>query len=159
MDMLVKLYEVKEERPLYEALEEKGILIKRALGLDASKVLGFIREHFHEGWVDEARVALMCQPSNCYIAVKNKKIIGFCCYDATYKDFVGPLGVDERERRQGIGEALLRRCLLSMREAGYGYAIIGWAEENAAESYKRWFGAQFIENSHPGIYANMVEMD
>lgn len=157
MDMLVKLYEIQEPTELLEKLDKKGIRIIRALGLDTGKVLAFIKENFHEGWVDECRVSLMSQPSSCYIAVKNKKVIGFCCYDATYRDFVGPMGVDPDERGQGIGQALMYRCLVSMREAGYGYAIIGWAAEKAMPLYERAFQAEKIPGSFPGIYKEMVE--
>lgn len=158
-DMLVKLYEVEERPELYEALKEKGISVRRALGLDASRILKFIEENFDKNWVDECRVALVKQPSTCYIAVKDKKLIGFCCYDATYIDFLGPLGVAESERGQGIGQALLRRCMLAMGEAGYGYAIIGWAAPKAIPMYERCFGATLIPGSHPGIYRAMIEME
>lgn len=158
-DMLVKLYEIEDMPQLYEKLEDKGIRIKRALGMDTSKILDFVAAHFHQGWVDECRVALQTQPSTCYIAVKEKKVVGFCCYDATYKDYVGPIGVDEKERAQGIGQALMRKCMTAMREAGYGYAIIGWAAEKAMPMYERSFGAITIPDSHPGIYANMVEAE
>lgn len=43
-DMLVKLYEIDENRELYRELSEKGIHIKRALGLDASFVCDFIEK-------------------------------------------------------------------------------------------------------------------
>lgn len=158
-DMLVKLYEIDEMPEVYEKLENAGIRVKRALGMDTTKVLDFVAEHFHQGWVDECRVALMSQPSKCYVAVKEKKVIGFCCYDATYRDFVGPLGVDEKERSQGIGQALMRKCMLAMRDEGYGYAIIGWAAEKAMPMYERNFHAILIPDSHPGIYANMVEAE
>lgn len=159
-DMLVKLYDVDEKEELYEKLKQKGILIKRALGLDASLVYEFIEENgFSFRWVDECRVAFAFQPSTCYIAVKGGRVIGFCCYDATYRDFLGPLGVMESERSQGIGEALLRKCMLSMREAGYGYGIIGWASPKAAPMYERCFGAIKIPDSYPGIYGNMVGIE
>lgn len=159
-DMLVKLYEIEENRELYRELSRKGIHIKRALGLDASFVYDFIEKgKFSKRWVDECRAAFSAQPSTCYIAVKNGEVIGFCCYDATYKDFLGPLGVAEKERKQGIGQALLRKCMISMKEAGYGYAIIGWAAEKAKPMYKKCFGALEIPDSFPGIYENMIGIE
>ena len=159
-DMLVKLYDVQETRELYEKLQKKGICIKRALGLDASLVYRFIEENeFSARWVDECRVAFSFQPSTCYIAVKESRIIGFCCYDATFRDFLGPLGAKKSERSQGIGEALLRKCMLSMRESGYGYAMIGWADPKAAPMYEKRFGAVRIPGSFPGIYINMVGIE
>lgn len=159
-DMLVKLYDIEEKRELFERFSEKGIEIKRALGLDASLVYQFIEENgFSSRWVDESRVAFSSQPSSCYIAVKEGCVIGFCCYDATYRDFLGPLGVKESERSQGIGEALFRKCMLSMKESGYGYAIIGWASTKAAHMYERCFNAIWIPDSFPGIYGNMVGIE
>jgi hypothetical protein len=32
-------------------------------------------------------------PISCFIAVYEKSIAGFACYDATCKDFFGPTGV------------------------------------------------------------------
>lgn len=159
-DMLVKLYDIEENKELYQELLEKGIRIKRAMGLDASFVYRFIEKAgFLKRWVDECRAAFSTQPSSCYIAVKGTKVIGFCCYDATYKDFLGPLGVAESERRQGIGQALLGKCMLSMKEAGYGYAIIGWADEGAKHMYESCFGASEIPGSFPGIYQNMIGIE
>lgn len=108
-DMLVKLYDVQEKRELYEN-SRKGYLYKRALGLDASLVYRFIEENeFSARWVDECRVAFSFQPSTCYIAVKESRIIGFCCYDAAFRDFLGPLGVkkvkDPRESEKRFFES------------------------------------------------------
>lgn len=159
-DMLVKLYEVEEKRELFEELRRKGIRIKRAMSLDAGLVDRFIRENgFSPRWREECRAAFISQPSTCYLAEKAGKVVGFCCYDATCRDFLGPLGVMPEERSQGIGEALLRSCMLSMREAGYGYAIIGWASPKAAPMYQKRFGAIWIPDSFPGIYQNMVGID
>ena len=47
-------------------------------------------------------------------------------------------------------------CLnLSMWEEGYGYAIIGWADE-ALEFYKKSVNAIVIEDSAPGVYKRMI---
>ncbi len=68
-------------------------------------------------------------------------------------------GLKKSERSQGIGEALLRKCMLSMRESGYGYAMIGWADPKAAPMYEKRFGAVRIPGSFPGIYSNMVGIE
>ena len=49
-DMLVKLYDLKDDPALYERLEAEGIKIKQALSPDKHRVLAFIRENFGEGW-------------------------------------------------------------------------------------------------------------
>ncbi|MDF2821383.1 MAG: family N-acetyltransferase [Clostridiales bacterium] len=154
-DMLVKLYNQKEESKLISDLNEKGISLKKVLSPDRTKVLEFIKDNFNDNWVNECKAAFMNNPISCYVAVKDKKVIGFACYDATAKNYFGPTGVLESERGKGIGKALLNKCLLSMWENGYGYAIIGWTNE-AIDFYKKTVQATVIENSSPGIYKRMI---
>ncbi len=155
MDMLVKLYEVQEDRALEEKLREQGIAIKRAMTPDLTRITDFVRAEFGQGWADECTAGILV--GGCWIAVKDKKVIGFACFDATMKDYFGPTGVLESMRGKGIGKALLLRCMLSMREEGYAYAIIGSA--GPMDFYKKAVGAIPIEGSTPGAYANMVESD
>jgi hypothetical protein len=51
----------------------------------------------------------------------------------------------------------LRVSLTAMRDAGYGYAIIGGV--GPAEFYRRTVGAIKIPDSNPGIYAEMLFPD
>ena len=92
------------------------------------------------------------------LAHRGEKILGFGCYDTTYKNFFGPTGVDEAERGQGIGTALLLATLHAMREAGYMYGIIGWA--GPVEYYENVVGASVIPGSEPpGSYRGMLGTD
>ena len=118
-DMLVKLYPLPTSPGLEDALRAKGIVIKRALAPDLSKIIAFTVENDHPEWADEIRVCFMNQPASCYIAVKNKEIVGFGCYESTARGFFGPTLVKDSERRQGIGKILLLKCLESLRELGY----------------------------------------
>ena len=86
--------------------------------------------------------------------VKEGEILGFACHDATTKAFFGPTGVLESARGQGIGEAMLIATLRGMREAGYGYAIIGAAGPVAF--YQKRLDAIEIPKSKPGVYAGML---
>lgn len=54
-----------------------------------------------------------------------------------------------------MGTVLLLKCLLDMREMGYGYAIIG-AASDAIEFYSKVVGATIIPDSYPGIYSRMI---
>jgi hypothetical protein len=45
-------------------------------------------------------------------------------------------------------------CLEDMRQAGYGYAIIGGV--GPAEFYAKTVGAVAIEGSEPGIYRGLL---
>ncbi len=156
-DMLVKLYELKEDIPELNILKEKNVRILRALSPDKFRVLEFIEKAFGKGWASECDVAFSNKPVSCYIAVKEKKVIGFACYDATAPDFFGPMGVEESERKLGIGKVLLLKCLLAMKAKGYAYAIIGGAA--VPDWYNKICGATVIEGSEPGIYKDMVEVE
>ena len=152
MDMLVKLYEVQDCPELIEKLKNEGVLIKKAMTPDLTKITSWVKENFGQGWADECTAAILTD--GCWIAVKDKKVIGFACYDATMKDFFGPTGVQEGMRGHGIGKALLIRCLISMKERGYAYAVIGSA--GPKDFYRKAVGAIGIEGSIPGAYRNMV---
>ncbi|MDD6262405.1 MAG: GNAT family N-acetyltransferase [Clostridiales bacterium] len=155
-DMLVKLYELPDSRPIYGELMSKGIEIVRPMTPNKSKILGWITENFGAGWADEISAAFTRHPVSCFVAVdrQEKKILGFAGYDCTYPDFFGPTGVEKSSRGLGIGKALLLRCLEAMRDEGYGYAIIGSA--GPCDFYARCVGATVIEGSSPGVYKNMI---
>ena len=72
-------------------------------------------------------------------------------------DYFGPLGVREDLRIGGIGKALLLKSLLSLKERGYAYAIIGWT--GPQEFYRKCCGAIPIENSIPQSYHNLIGAD
>ncbi len=156
-DMLVKLYPLPTAPGLEEKLLEQGIHIIKALSLDLSKVIAFTEAFDHGGWADEIRAAFANQPVSCYIAVKEKRVIGFACYEATCRGFFGPTLVHPEERHKGIGKALLLSCLASMREMGYAYAIIGWPAPDAIPFYEKCCGGMMIPGEGIGIYSRMVE--
>jgi GNAT superfamily N-acetyltransferase len=155
-DMLVKLYELPEPPAGLEALGAQGISILRALPPDRYKVIAYVKSAFGDGWAGECESAFGRQPVSCFLAVRDRKIVGFACYDCTAKGFFGPTGVDEALRGRGVGRALLLRSLLALREEGYGYAIIG-AAGRSAPFYQKAVGAIPIEGSFPGIYARLVD--
>lgn len=158
MDMLVKLYAIANKPN--ENLVHEGIAIKKAYIGDKSMILEFVKLNFPDEavWIHECEYALFNNPITCYIAVKQKKVIGFACYDATTKGFFGPMGVREDFRGKGVGQELLLRALNSMRESGYAYAVIGWVAQDAIEFYKKTVNAIEIEDSPPdkSIYKNSI---
>lgn len=158
-DMLVKLYNIPNSYAIEEKLSEECIKIKKALAPDRSRIIDFSRICAKEDYSDEVNAAFSNNPVTCYIATKEKKIIGFACYEATAKDFFGPMAVLENERKKGIGKALLLRSLASMQELGYAYAIIGWPARSAVDFYKKCAGAIMIDEKSSGIYKRMIEID
>jgi ribosomal protein S18 acetylase RimI-like enzyme len=158
-DLLVKLYEL-EDSVDYTELKKQNIVIKKAFIGDKSAILDFVKDNFPEApvWVNECEYALFNNPVSCLIAVKEKNLAGFACYDAAARGFFGPLGVKKEYRKSGIGKYLLKQTLLSMREIGYAYAVIGWAAENALGFYRKTVNALVIEDSPPekSVYKNMI---
>jgi hypothetical protein len=154
MDMLVKLYDLPPSVPVFARLREQGITIRRVLAPEKHKVLAWVRENFSEGWASETDVAFARQPVSCFIAVKEGRIAGFACHDATCRNFFGPTGVAADARKGGVGTGLLFACLEAMREQGYGYAIIGGV--GPAEYYAKTVGAVLIDGSEPGIYRGLL---
>lgn len=153
-DMLVNLYNMPEIDES-ERLRENKVTIKRAMALDKEPILEFVRKNFHDNWVGECEKAILNQPASCYIAVHDEKIVGFACYDATALGVFGPTGVIEHMRGRGIARALLGRCLTSMKEKGYAYAVIGWAIEGF---YEKAVNATIIEDSPTtkSVYSNLI---
>ncbi|CAN7710587.1 GNAT family N-acetyltransferase [Bradyrhizobium sp. LjRoot220] len=154
MDMLVKLYALPDSRPAYDRLLEAGLVMRRALAPEKHKVIGWVRQNFSEAWASEADVAFGRQPVSCFIALREKTIVGFACHDATCANFFGPTGVDPAARGGGVGKALLFACLEDMRQQGFGYAIIGGV--GPAEFYSKAVGAVAIDGSEPGIYRGLL---
>ena len=154
-DLLVKLYELPPSAQALETLRAEGIEIRRAIGPEKHAIVEWAEKKFSRSWASECDVALSAQPVSCFIAVKEKQVIGFACYDATLKGFFGPIGVDESVKKKGLGKALLIRTLEAMRDAGYGYAAIGWA--GPVEFFSKTVGATVIEGSEPGVYKNLVK--
>ena len=164
-DMLIKLYDMPNvtqasRDDLETKLEKEGIKIKRAMVLEKSVVAEFAKVQFNYLWENEVERAIFNRPSSCYIAVKDKKIIGFACYDATGLGFFGPMGVAPEEEGKGVGKALLFKCLESMKEKGYGYAIIGYVTD-AVPFYEKAVNARVIEDSDLGksIYCNLISVE
>jgi len=154
MDMLVKLYALPDPREAYQRLSQAEIVTRRAMAPEKQAVVAWVREHFSAHWASEVDVAFSRQPISCFIAVRQKRILGFACHDATCPNFFGPTGVDPKERKHGIGKALLFNCLEAMKSQGYGYAIIGGV--GPADFYTRAVGAIPIEGSEPGVYRGLL---
>ena len=125
MDMLVKLYALPDSRPAYDRLQQAGIVMRRALAPEKHKVTAWVRETFSEAWASETEVAFSRQPVSCFIAIQQKAIMGFACYDAACRNFFGPTGVAPKSQQNGIGKALLvhlaKHCLAN------GWARLQWA--------------------------------
>lgn len=153
-DLLVKLYELKDDSHFMAEMEKKGVLIRKPMGPEKALVVNWVREQFGEGWASETDTALGNRPGSCFIAITGEQLVGFGCYDATYLGFFGPTGVAESQRGRGVGKALLLACLFDMKSKGYAYAVIGSA--GPVDFYAKTVGATIIPNSDPGPYRTML---
>lgn len=153
MDMLIRLYGP-------SAIEAPGApeatFIRKPLAPEHDLVIAWIAAHFTPGWASEARAALANRPLTLFIATRGdpSALLGFCAYDATARGMVGPIGVADAAREQGVGAALLRACLADMRAQGYAYAVAGAV--GAPEFFRRVAGATEIPDSTPGLYRGML---
>jgi len=153
-DMLVKLYDLPEVDRDIKSLGDKGITIRRAMPSEKHVIVQWVGGMFGAGWASECDVAFGNHPVSCFVAVEKGRIVGFCCYESTCRNFFGPMGVAESHGGRGIGRTLTRSCLHAMARMGYAYAIIGGV--GPAEFYAKVAGAREIEGSSPGIYRDRL---
>lgn len=149
--MLAPLYGLPDSAASLARCEAAGITIRRLEAWDRPALQAFILEQFSPAWAAEADFAFTGgHPITGFVAVRQGEIVGFAVYESSRRGFFGPTGVRAGLRGNGAGTALLLRCLESMRDIGYGYAIIGWV--GPAEFYTKVCGATVIPGSEPGVY-------
>ncbi len=154
IDMLVRLYQLPSSEPLVAQLREQGIILRYTRPYERHILADWVGKHFSPKWVSECKIAMSRQPVGCFIATKDKQIIGFACCDVTARGFVGPMGVEEQARGTGVGKGLLLLALESLKAQGHAYGIIGGV--GPIDFYARSVGATIIENSSPGIYEDIL---
>lgn len=154
VDMLVRLYALPDGAPLRQRVAEQGVTVRLCRPFDMHAAEEWIARTFSTRWVSEFQVAMAHQPCGCVVATQNRKVVGFACYDATARGFIGPMGVDPELRQGGVGKALLVTALEQMRAIGYAYAVIGGT--GPQDFYARTVGATVIEGSDPGFYTDIL---
>ena len=158
-DLLVKLYALPNAAPALAALAAVGIQLRRANAWEKHFLANWVLERFGEVWSHGCEVALEQRPVTCFVAVAlvsgqpagqrpGDVLLGFGCYDVAGRGIFGPTGVQEDQRRRGIGTGLLLACLHAMRAEGYASGIIGQA--GPVDFYARTVGATVIEGSETG---------
>ncbi|MGI6781410.1 MAG: GNAT family N-acetyltransferase [Acholeplasmataceae bacterium] len=150
-DLLVDLYDVK-------LIPNPNLDIRfvKVLAPDADKVVTYVKDNFRDEWASEIKAALYKSNPSCFIAIKDEKIIGFACYDATAKGFFGPIGVSEEARGLGVGTTLVQMTLLSMLEDGYAYAIIGGPSVKVHDFYRKACSKVLVIPDSRKIYLRMI---
>ncbi len=155
MDMLVNLLDLpsieEDERKLRE---KESVVIRRAVTPDMYRVLDFIEKYSTLSAKGEATVAFSHQPVTLYIASYYDEIVGYACYEATFRSYFGPLRVKDEWQKKGIGRLLLIKALMGLRDMGYIYGVIGFV--GPVDFYRTTVGAVEIPNSTPGGYRDML---
>lgn len=155
-DMLVRLYDLPDVAPYDARATAAGVTVRRLDAWDRHGLRRFVEKHFSENWASESELAFASgHPITGFVAVLAGEIGGFAVYEASRRGFFGPTGVREDLRGSGVGAALLFRCLESMREMGYAYAIIGGVGPGAF--YEKVCGATIIEGSDRSVYGGLYD--
>ena len=149
-DLLVNLLKLPPRKEL-----DSEVVVRRAQPFELSTVRQFVADNFSTAWADEVSVGFANKPVSIFIAIRDRRLVGFAAYECTRRGFFGPTGVLEQEQRKGIGESLLLACLWSLREMGYVYAIIGGV--GPVRFYQKTVGAIVIPDSEPGIYIDPLK--
>ncbi|MCB1234644.1 MAG: GNAT family N-acetyltransferase [Verrucomicrobiae bacterium] len=152
-DLLVKLYELPDPAPFLERAASHGVEVRRPLAPDRYAVVNWVSRHFGDRWGGESAMAFSGHPIGCFVAANaGGEIVGFACYNATFKGFFGPTGVLDNWRGKSVGTALLASALHALSESGHAYAIIGGVSEETSPYYEQTVGAIPIPGSTPGPY-------
>ncbi len=154
IDMLVRLYDLPDSLPLYRQVADAGVTLRRARAFEKHTLSAFAKSNFSEKWASEIEISLSRRPVACFIATREKQVLGFSCYDTTCRGFFGPTGVIESARGLGLGKALLFLALEALRDQGHAYGIIGGV--GPREFYAKACGAIEIPGSDPGIYGDIL---
>ncbi|HSP56294.1 MAG TPA: GNAT family N-acetyltransferase [Dehalococcoidia bacterium] len=155
-DMLVRLYDLPDASDWYDKVAVAGYRVRRAEAWERARFLQFIKDNFGPVWATESEQAFSQAPVTAFVAEKERALAGFAAYECTRRGFFGPTGVRPDARGEGLGAALLFRCLESMREMGYGYAVIGGV--GPAAFYEKVCGAFVIPGSETSVYGPLWEM-
>jgi GNAT superfamily N-acetyltransferase len=148
-DVLVKLYDLTSS-----PTEIAGVEIRRPMPHEKGIVKRWIANAFSAAWGEEFECSFKTAPPTSFVALRNREIVGFACYDVTCRGFFGPTGVLESQRGKGIGKELLMRSMSALKESGYAYAIIGGA--GPVDFYVKALGGIPIPGSSPGAYPKPV---
>ena len=128
VDMAVDLQHTDPDtREVEKRLAEEGMVLRRAEPGDIEATAELALTYFSTGWHYEVSETARFDPPPLFIALDNGRVVGFAAYDVTGRSRFGPTGTRPDYRRRGIGAALLKMCLRSMRDRGDNRAEISWA--------------------------------
>lgn len=148
-DLVVKLYDLP---PIPPPADEYAIV--RAMSPNRNHIISWTKIHFGDLWASEVAIAFSRTPVTCFLALENDRIVGFSCYETTYKTFFGPTGVLPEHQGKGLGKALLLHALHGLHSLGYPYGIIG--DPGPVDFYVKAVGGIVIPDNNRGAYRDML---
>lgn len=154
-DLIVNLYEKDYLKDTDVKLKNDEIKIKRLLSPNADRLVEFAEKHFSTGWTSEVKAGVYKEHPTCFVATHEGNIVGFACYDATAKGYFGPTGVDPNYRGNNIGQVLLLTTLEAMKDAGYGYGVIGGANASVQGFYAKYVNF-LLYDKKPDLYNRLI---
>lgn len=106
---------------------KRGIIIRRAVESDRSKVIEFLNLYF-AAWIPEVSNMFQNTPISLHLAFMGDELVAFSGHNGNNFNtgWFGPMGTNPNKRGLGIGGILLKRCLNDTKNEGFDYSIIPW---------------------------------
>ena len=130
VDYEVDLLHFRIPRRVHEVMKScqaKNILFRRGVRGEENAVSKWVFERFGPFWKIETLMAYTRRERpTIWLALRGDEVLGFSCYSALHIDWFGPIGVDVKARRLGIGTVLLFKSLEDMHLMGRRIIRIPW---------------------------------
>lgn len=110
-----------------EELCSEGISVRRASADDAEAVRTLLTDNW-PAWIPEIERTFRNEPISLHLGVQEARVVAFSAYDGNNfgTGSFGPMGTDPGFQSSGLGETLLKRCLVDLHGQGHHRAIIPW---------------------------------
>ncbi len=107
-------------------LTAEGITVERAKLTDMEAIGQLAEAEGSAMWRDESGQAYQNEPVSAFVARRAGQVCGFAVHSVSGPGEFGPMLTAASLRGQGIGVALLKRCLADLQRLGYRRAEIIW---------------------------------
>ena len=109
-----------------EDLAADGTIIRLARPEEKESVRDWVLKKSGLNWSYEVARAIGPAGSGVWVAEDETGIVGFSVYGSLENHWFGPIAVDEKKRKKGLGSVMLFKTLESMKNLGIPRAVIPW---------------------------------